>query len=77
VQGNDAICLCDVSDYGLGSGGKILNQSAYSVESAPCAREVVGLEVCIDGGCWGVHVQVGEVLDEVVLAWFSRLGYKG
>ena len=63
MKWDDPVGLGDVSDCCLGASGEVSDEGAYCVKGSPCAREIVGIEVCVDGGGGDVGVQVGEVLD--------------
>ena len=63
MEWDDPVSLSNVSDCCLGALGKVSDEGAYCAKGSPCAREIVGIEVCIDGGGGEVGVRVGEVLN--------------
>jgi hypothetical protein len=74
MQVNDSVCFCNVTNGGLRTRGKVSDECADGAEGAPSAREVVGLQVGIDGEGGFVRVGEREVLDETIFTRFPRLG---
>lgn len=71
VQRDNAVGLCDVSNGCLGTGQETSDEGCDCLESSPCARKIVGLEVSIDGGSGVVVVRKGKVLYKSIFSGFS------
>ena len=74
-EGDGVVGFADIPDCALRARGESPDEGGDDWECAPCAGEIIGADVAVDGGDLATGGKgVREILDEPEFAWASRFG---